>query len=92
MENLSLSQIPNRTYNSGEVIYSINEPSQNVFLIHSGEVAIESRFGLVIGRLHEGEIFGERGPSLDESRSVTAEADSNCILYPIDEKNLKQKL
>ena len=44
------------------------------------------------GKIGEGEIFGERGPSLDESRSVTAEADSNCILYPIDEKNLKQKL
>ena len=92
MENVSLNQIPNRTYNSGDVIYSINEPSQNVFLIHSGEVAIETRFGLVIGRLHEGEIFGERGPSLDESRSITAEAATSCVLYPISEKTLKEKI
>jgi CRP-like cAMP-binding protein len=40
----------------------------------------------------EGEIFGERGPSLDESRSITAEAATNCILYPISEKTLKEKI
>ena len=29
---------------------------------------------------------------LDESRSVTAEASTNCILYPISEKTLKEKI
>ena len=47
---------------------------------------------MLLGKIGEGEIFGERGPSLEESRSVTAEADTNCILYPISEKTLKQKL
>ena len=92
MENLSLSQIPNRTYNSGEVIYSINEPSQNVFLIHSGEVAIETRFGLVIGRLHEGEIFGEVGHITAKPRTVTARAKTKCIVKVIDEETLKAKM
>ena len=54
MDKSVLSQIPNRTYNAGEVIYAINDASQYVFLIHSGEVSIETRFGLIIGRLHEG--------------------------------------
>ena len=92
MENVSLSQIPNRTYNSGEVIYSINEPSQNVFLIHSGEVAIETRFGLVIGRLHEGEIFGEVGHIMSRPRTVTARAATKCIVKVIDDETLKAKL
>ena len=83
MENVSLSQIPNRTYNSGDVIYAINEPSQNVFLIHSGEVAIETRFGLVIGRLHEGEIFGEVGHIMSRPRTVTARAATKCIVKDI---------
>ena len=92
MENVSLSQIPNRTYNSGEVIYSINEPSQNVFLIHSGEVAIETRFGLVIGRLHEGEFFGEVGHIMSRPRTVTAWAATKCIVKVIDDDTLKAKL
>ena len=45
------------------------------------ELIFYSPGGLLLGKIGEGEIFGERGPSLDESRSVTAEADSNCILY-----------
>ena len=48
--------------------------------------------GLLLGQIGEGEIFGERGPSLEESRSVTAEAATNCIVYPISEKTLKQKI
>ena len=92
MENVSLNQIPNRTYNSDEVIYSINEPSQNVFLIHSGEVAIETRFGLVIGRLHEGEIFGEVGHIMSRPRTVTARAATKCIVKVIDDETLKAKL
>ena len=92
MENVSLNQIPNRTYNSGEVIYSINEPSQNVFLIHSGEVAIETRFGLVIGRLHEGEIFGEVGHIMSRPRTVTARAATKCIVKVIGDETLKAKL
>ena len=44
-----------------------------------------------LGQVGEGEIFGERGPSLDESRSITAEAATNCILYPISKKTLKEK-
>ena len=92
MENVSLSQIPNRTYNSGEIIYSINEPSKDVFLIHSGEVAIETRFGLVIGRLHEGEIFGEVGHIMSRPRTVTARAATKCIVKVIDDETLKAKL
>ena len=92
MENVSLSQIPNRTYNADEIIYSINEPSKDVFLIHSGEVAIETRFGLVIGRLHEGEIFGEVGHIMSRPRTVTARAATKCIVKVIDAETLKKKL
>ena len=53
---------------------------------------IYSPGGLLLGQIGEGEIFGERGPSLEETRSVTAEAATNCIVYPISEKALKQKI
>jgi len=92
MQQSSLSKIPNRTYNAGDVIYSIEEPSKNVFLIHSGEVSIETRFGLVIGRLSEGEIFGEVGHIMSKPRTVTARASSRCIIKIIDDETLRLKL
>ena len=92
MDRSVLSQIPNRTYNAGEVIYAINDASQYVFLIHSGEVSIETRFGLVIGRLHEGEIFGEVGHIMSRPRTVTARAATKCIVKVIDDETLKTKL
>ena len=79
-------------FNKGKKIYTKGDKAHFAYYVHSGKVNIYSPGGLLLGQIGEGEIFGERGPSLDESRSVTAEADSNCILYPINEKNLKQKL
>ena len=61
-------------------------------MIHSGEVAIETRFGLVIGRLHEGEIFGEVGHIMSRPRTVTARAATKCIVKVIDDETLKAKL
>ena len=60
--------------------------------MHIGKVNIYSPGGLLLGQIGEGEIFGERGPSLDESRSVTAEAASNVILFPISEQTIKEKI
>jgi len=79
-------------FSKGSKIYSKGEKAHFAYYVHSGKVNIYSPGGLLLGKIGEGEIFGERGPSLDESRSVTAEAETNCILYPINEKTLKQKL
>lgn len=88
----SVQQIPHRTYNAGEVIYSVDEQSQNVFLIHSGQVTIETRLGLDLGTLNEGEIFGEIGHVTSKPRTVTARAKSKCVVKVIDEDTLKLKL
>ena len=61
-------------------------------MIHSGEASIETRFGLVIGRLHEGEIFGEVGHIFSRLRTVTARAATKCIVKVIDDETLKTKL
>lgn len=88
----SVKQIPHRTYNAGEITYSIDEQSQNVFLIHSGQVAIETRLGLNVGILNEGEIFGEVGHITVKPRTVTARAETKCTVKVIDEGTLKSKL
>ena len=88
----SVKQIPHRTYNAGEIIYSVDEQSRNVFLIHSGQVAIETRLGLNVGILNEGEIFGEVGHITAKARTVTARAKTKCIVKVIDEDTLKAKM
>ena len=88
----SVKQIPHRTYNAGEIIYSVDEQSRNVFLIHSGQVAIETRLGLNVGILNEGEIFGEVGHITAKPRTVTARAKTKCIVKVIDEDTLKAKM
>ena len=79
-------------FSKGKKIYVKGDKADFAFYVHAGRVNIYSPGGLLLGQVGEGEIFGERGPSLDESRSITAEAATNCILYPINEKTLKQKL
>tara|TARA_B100000524_G_scaffold327764_1_gene212052 strand:- start:238 stop:645 length:408 start_codon:yes stop_codon:yes gene_type:complete len=79
-------------FSKGKKIYVKGDKADFAFYVHAGKVNIYSPGGLLLGQVGEGEIFGERGPSLDESRSITAEAATNCILYPISEKTLKEKI
>ena len=81
-----------KKFNKGSKIYTKGDKAHFAYYVHTGKVNIYSPGGLLLGQIGEGEIFGERGPSLDESRSVTAEASTNCILYPISEKTLKEKI
>ena len=71
-------------FSKGKKIYVKGDKADFAFYVHAGKVSIYSPGGLLLGQVGEGEIFGERGPSLDESRSITAEAATNCILYPTD--------
>tara|TARA_B100001029_G_C14626580_1_gene216937 strand:+ start:25 stop:429 length:405 start_codon:yes stop_codon:yes gene_type:complete len=81
-----------KKFNKGSKIYVKGDKADFAYYVHAGQVNIYSPGGLLLGKIGEGEIFGERGPSLDESRSITAEAHTNCILYPISEKTLKEKI
>ncbi len=81
-----------RNYNLGEVIYKIGDPSNHLYLIHSGTVSIRTRHGLEVGVLSDGEIFGEVGRVIGSPRTVTAKAKSNCTLYEINWENLQKKL
>ena len=86
------TSLEQQKFTSGSKIYSKGEKASLAYYVHSGKVNIYSPGGLLLGQIGEGEIFGERGPSLDQERSVTAEAATNCILFPISEKQLKDKI
>tara|TARA_B100001057_G_scaffold486505_1_gene567787 strand:- start:770 stop:1159 length:390 start_codon:yes stop_codon:yes gene_type:complete len=86
------TSLEQQKFTSGSKIYSKGEKASLAYYVHSGKVNIYSPGGLLLGQIGEGEIFGERGPSLDQERSVTAEAATNCVLFPISEKQLKDKI
>lgn len=92
MTNYSKIGLEQKKFAKGKKIYSKGEKAFFAYYVQAGRVNIYSPGGLLLGQIGEGEIFGERGPSLDESRSVTAEAATNVILYPISEQTLKEKI
>lgn len=79
-------------FNEGDSIYSIDDRSDFVYLIHSGQVGIYSRHGLELGSLGEGEIFGEVGRVIGTLRTVNARAKTSCRLFLIEWCKINEKL
>lgn len=50
----------------GDVIFDISEKSDDLYLIHTGTVQIESSEGLALATLEQGEMFGEMASILGE--------------------------
>ena len=79
-------------FSEGDSIYSIDEKSDFVYLIHSGQVGIFSRHGLELGSLGEGEIFGEVGRVIGTLRTVNAKAKTDCKVFLIEWAKINEKL
>ena len=79
-------------FSKGDSIYSIDEKSDFVYLIHSGQVGIYSRHGLELGSLGEGEIFGEVGRVIGTLRTVNARAKTDCKVFLIEWVKINEKL
>ncbi len=87
-----MTEIVTKNYKVGEIIYNINDPADKIYLIHNGKVRIKSKLGLNLGILVEGEMFGEVGPIIEETRTVTVLAETNCTLREIHHSTLHKKL
>jgi CRP/FNR family cyclic AMP-dependent transcriptional regulator len=87
-----MTGIETKNYKAGEVIYNINDPADKIYLIHNGRVRVKSKMGLNLGVLIEGEMFGEVGPIIEETRTVTVIAETNCTLKEIDDATIHNKL
>ena len=87
-----MTGIETKNYKAGEVIFNINDPADKIYLIHNGKVRVKSKMGLNLGVLIEGEMFGEVGPIIEETRTVTVIAETNCTLKEIDDATIHNKL
>jgi len=85
-------KLPNMMLKKGAVVYSVNDPSDCVYLVKVGAVQIETKNGMILGELGEGELFGEVGLITNELRTVTVKAKVDSVIIKIDEPTFREKL
>ena len=89
---MNTTKLPKTPYKRGNIIYSVNNPSDSIYLVHTGSVQLATKNGMILGELGEGELFGEVGLITSEPRTVTVRAKTDCILIKIDEPVFQEKL
>ena len=69
----------------GTVIFEENEPGDCMYIIFSGDIQIH-KGKTTLAILHEKEVFGELALLDAETRSASATAKTDCILFKIDQE------
>jgi len=69
----------------GTVIFEENEPGDCMYIILSGEIQIH-KGKTTLAILGEKEVFGELSLLDAETRSATATAKTDCVLFKIDQE------
>jgi hypothetical protein len=68
-----------------EIIFNENDPGDCMYIILSGQVQIH-KGKTELATLHEKEVFGELSLLDAETRSASATAKTDCVLYKIDQE------
>jgi CRP-like cAMP-binding protein len=82
---LANAGFPPARFQPGEVIFQEGDKSDRMFVVRTGEVAIE-RGGKVVETVPPGGIFGEMALIDGSPRAATARAKSACEVAPVTEK------
>jgi CRP/FNR family transcriptional regulator, cyclic AMP receptor protein len=82
---LANAGFPPARYAAGDVIFAEGDKGDAMFVVRTGEVAIE-RGGRVMETLGGGGVFGEMALIDGSSRSATVRAKTDCEVAPINEK------
>jgi CRP-like cAMP-binding protein len=83
---LANAGFPPARYAAGDVIFAEGDKGDAMYVVRSGEVAIERR-GHVMETLGGGGIFGEMALIDGSPRSATVRARTDCEVAPINEKS-----
>jgi CRP-like cAMP-binding protein len=69
----------------GTVIFEEDEPGDCMYIIFSGDIQIH-KGKTTLAMLHEKEVFGELSLLDAETRSASATASTDCVLFKIDQE------
>lgn len=83
---LANAGFPPARYAAGDVIFAEGDKGDAMYVVRTGEVAIERR-GHVMETLSGGGIFGEMALIDGSPRSATVRARTDCEVAPINEKS-----
>ena len=82
-----------KIFKKSEVIFKTNDPTDTLYLVQSGKVAIHAREGLKLATLEAGEMFGELGFLTGElKRTASAIAETECVINVIFADVMQQKV
>ena len=80
-------------FKKGQTIFNVDEPTDTLYLIQSGKVAIHAREGLKLATLEPGEMFGELGFLTGEmKRTASAVAETECVINVIFPDVMQRKV
>ncbi|MFA5160800.1 MAG: cyclic nucleotide-binding domain-containing protein [Elusimicrobiales bacterium] len=72
-------------YPAGSVVLREGEPGRDICIIRSGSVSVSRKTGLAapveLGRLQEGDFFGELGFLMKTPRTATVTAETECRIF-----------
>ena len=92
LQNLTNSGLEQVSYKKGAIIYKFNENPKFAYFIYTGSVNIVSKNGYNLGKVNEGELFGEISSLFNKEHSVSAEAASECRLLIIEKELFYNKV
>jgi CRP-like cAMP-binding protein len=82
-----------KVFKKGQTIFNVDEPTDTLYLIQSGKVAIHAREGLKLATLEPGEMFGELGFLTGEmKRTASAVAETECVINVIFPDVMQRKV
>jgi small-conductance mechanosensitive channel/CRP-like cAMP-binding protein len=82
-------------YGAGEIVVKQGETTAEMFIVQSGQFAVERRLNgqtATVAKLGPGEFFGEMALMTGEQRTATVRAESPATLIGIDQKAVKALL
>lgn len=78
-----VKDVRRREFRAGELVFDRGEPSENVYFVRRGQVAVE--YDDHEDAVDEGHIFGETGVLLQQARMVSARAREDTVLYLVSD-------
>lgn len=90
-----LSQLPMRSFKTGEAIVTEGEPGDAAYVIVSGSCVATRVFGgqpQELRRLNAGELFGEAAVFTGQPRSATVSAVTDTVVGIVDQAALREEM
>ena len=84
LKNITNSGLEQVNFKKGDVIYKFSEKPKFAYFVYTGEINIISPNGYKLGKVNEGELFGEISSLFNKEHSVSAEAATECRLLIIE--------